>query len=90
LHPTPVIELNHAAAVSMTDGPGRALNLLDALAARNDLRAYHLFSALRADLLKRLGRNQEAADAYRNALGLAKLEPERRWLAKRLDQLGCE
>jgi RNA polymerase sigma-70 factor (ECF subfamily) len=88
LHPSPVVELNHAAAVSMVDGPGRALDLLDALAARGGLVDYHLLPAVRADLLRRLGRRAEAQDAYRAALALAKLDPERRLLARRLAELG--
>jgi RNA polymerase sigma-70 factor, ECF subfamily len=84
LHPSPIVELNHAAAVSMVDGPRRALDLLDALAARGGLADYHLLPAVRADLLRRLGRREEAKEAYRAALALAKLEPERRLLARRL------
>lgn len=87
LHPTPVIELNHAAAVSMVDGPAVALNLLDALAARGGLTLYHLLPAARAELLRRLGRPGEAEAAYRAALEVAKLAPERRWLAARLAEL---
>jgi RNA polymerase sigma-70 factor (ECF subfamily) len=87
LHPSPVVELNHAAAVSMVDGPARALDLIDALAARGSLVDYHLLPAVRADLLRRLGRREEAKDAYRAALTLAKLEPERRLLARRLAEL---
>src|SRR5260370_39806524 len=84
---SPVVELNHAAAVSMVDGPARALDLLDALAARGNLGDYHLLPATRAELLRRLGRDEEAKDAYRTALALAKLEPERRLLGKRLAEL---
>jgi RNA polymerase sigma-70 factor (ECF subfamily) len=88
LHPSPVVELNHAAAVSMVDGPARALDLLDALAARGGLDDYHLLPAVRADLLRRLERREEAKDAYRAALALARLEPERRLLARRLAEPG--
>jgi RNA polymerase sigma-70 factor, ECF subfamily len=87
LHPSPVVALNHAAAVSMVDGPQKALNLVDALAAREHLAGYHLLPAVRADLLRRLDRIAEAQDAYRAALALVRLEPERRWLAKRLAEL---
>lgn len=87
LHPSPIVELNHAAAVSMVDGPGRSLDLLDALAARGTLADYHLLPAVRADLLRRLGRREEAQEAYRDALALAKLEPERRLLARRLAEI---
>jgi RNA polymerase sigma-70 factor, ECF subfamily len=88
IHPSPVIELNHAVAVSMVDGPARALDLLDALAARGGLDLYHLLPAVRADLLRRLGRRSEALEAYRAAIVAARLEPERRLLAKRLAALG--
>ena len=87
LYPSPVIELNHAVAVSMVDGPAHALALLDALSARGSLDGYHLLPAVRADLLRRLGRRDEARRAYEAALALAKLEPERRLLAKRLADL---
>ncbi len=87
LSPTPVVALNHAAAVSMVDGPQKALNLVDALAAREELGGYHLLPATRADLLRRLGRSKEAREAYRAALALVRLEPERRWLARRLTEL---
>jgi RNA polymerase sigma-70 factor (ECF subfamily) len=88
LYPSPVIELNHAAAVAMVDGPARALALLDALDARGALAGYHLVPAVRADFLRRLGRRDEAAAAYRTALAMAKLDPERRLLARRLVELG--
>ncbi len=87
LHPSPVVELNHAAAVSMVDGPARALDLLDALTARGTLADYHLLPAVRADVLRRLGRHEEARAAYRAALALAKLVPERRLLERRLAEL---
>jgi RNA polymerase sigma-70 factor (ECF subfamily) len=87
LHPTPVIELNHAVAVSMVDGPERALDLVDSLAARGAVREYHLLHAVRANLLQRLGRLDEARDAYQTALETAKLEPERRLLKERLARL---
>ena len=88
LHPSPVIELNHAAAIAMTDGPERALDLLDALAARGDLGLYQLLPAMRAELLRRLGRRDEAQHDYRRALSLARLGPERRWLERRLAESG--
>lgn len=88
LQPSPVIALNHAAAVSMVDGPQAALNLVDSLAAREKLNGYHLLPAVRADLLVKLGRGEEAKAAYREAIVLAKLAPERRWLQKRLGELG--
>ena len=88
LRPTPVVELNHAVAVAMVDGPARALDLLDALAARGSLSGYHLLPAARGELLARLGRDDDAATAYREALALARLEPERRLLGTRLAALG--
>jgi RNA polymerase sigma-70 factor (ECF subfamily) len=87
LQPSPVIALNHAAAISMVDGPQAALNLVDSLAAREKLNGYHLLPAVRADLLVKLGRLDEATAAYREAIALAKLAPERRWLEQRLKEL---
>jgi RNA polymerase sigma-70 factor (ECF subfamily) len=87
IHPTPVVELNHAVAVSMVDGPERALRLVDSIAKRGELKDYHMLPAVRADLLRRLGRRTEAAEAYRQALQSAELEPERRFLAARLAAL---
>ena len=84
---SPVVELNHAAAVAMVDGPARALDLIDALIARGELDGYHLLPAVRGNLLNRLGRREEAKDAYTQALALAKLEPERRLMAHRLAEL---
>jgi RNA polymerase sigma-70 factor (ECF subfamily) len=84
VRPSPVIELNRAAAVAMAEGPERGLAILDALEARGDLREYHLLPAARADLLRRLGRWSEAADAYRRALALVANAPERRFLDRRL------
>jgi len=87
LQPSPVVELNHAVAVSMVDGPERALELVDSLAARGTLDDYHLLAAARADLLRRLGRRAEARDAYHAAHAAARLEPDRRWLARRIAEL---
>jgi len=86
--PTPVVALNRAVAVAMSDGPAAALPLLDALAASRELREYHLLPAARADLLRRLGRTREAATAYREALALVGNEPERRFLMRRLAEVG--
>jgi len=82
-----VVELNHAVAVAMVDGPGQGLLLVDAIAARGDLRDYHLLHAVRADLLRRTGARDEAIVAYEKALGLAMLEPERRFLERRINEL---
>jgi len=87
INPTPVVELNRAVAVAMRDGPAAGLALVDAILSRGDLADYHLAHAARADLLRRLGRRDDARAAYERALDLAKQEPERRFLSKRLSQL---
>ena len=87
IHPSPVVELNHAVAVSMVDGPERALRLVDSIAKRGELDAYHMLPAVRADLLRRLGRREEAIEAYQRALKSVELEPERRFIAARLAEL---
>ena len=87
ISPSPVIELNHAAAVSMVDGPARALALIDALAARGGLNGYELLPAVRADLLRRLGRHDAARAAYLEATAATQLEPLRRLYARRLAEL---
>ena len=86
--PSPVVELNRAAAVAMRDGPLAGLALIDAILARGDLADYHLAHSARADLCRRLGRTAEAREAYERALGLARQEPERRFLERRLRELG--
>jgi len=85
--PSPVVELNRAAAIAMRDGPEVGLVLIDALLARGELNDYHLAHAARADLCRRLGRWQEAAAAYRRALELTRQMPERRFLERRLAEL---
>lgn len=87
INPSPVIELNHAAAVSMVDGPARALDLVDATAARGGLHGYELLPAVRADLLRRLDRNEEAREAYRAATDATQLEPLRRLYARRMREM---
>jgi RNA polymerase sigma-70 factor (ECF subfamily) len=87
ISPSPVIELNHAAVVSMVDGPARALELVDALAARGKLDGYELLPAVRADLLRRLGRRDAAREAYIAATAATQLEPLRRLYARRLAEL---
>jgi RNA polymerase sigma-70 factor, ECF subfamily len=84
LVPSPVVELNRAVAVAMADGPAAGLALVDALEASGKLANYHLLPATRADLLRRDGRMAEAAVAYRQALGLAGTDAERRYLSRRL------
>jgi RNA polymerase sigma-70 factor (ECF subfamily) len=87
INPSPVIELNHAAVVSMVDGPARALDLIDALQARGALDGYELMPAVRADLLRRLGRRGEARAAYRAATSATQLEPLRRLYARRMAEM---
>ncbi|MGT2439708.1 RNA polymerase sigma factor [Bradyrhizobium betae] len=87
INPSPVIELNHAAAVSMVDGPARALDLVDAITARGGLNGYELLPAVRADLLRRLGRQQDAREAYVAASEATQLEPLRRLYARRMREL---
>jgi RNA polymerase sigma-70 factor (ECF subfamily) len=87
ISPSPVIELNHAAAVSMVDGPARALDLIDALQARGGLDGYELLPAVRADLLRRLGRHDAARAAYEAATAATKLEPLRRLYARRMAEM---
>jgi RNA polymerase sigma-70 factor, ECF subfamily len=85
--PSPVIELNRAAAVAMRDGPPAGLALIEAILERGDLADYHLAHSARADLYRRLGRPNEAAEAYRRALSLVRQEPERRFLERRLAEV---
>jgi RNA polymerase sigma-70 factor (ECF subfamily) len=85
--PSPVVELNRAVAVAMRDGPAAGLALIDTILARGDLAGYHLAYAARADLCRRLGRTAEARAAYGQALEMARQEPERRFLARRLAEL---
>ncbi len=82
-----VVELNHAVAVAMVDGPEAALFLVDAIHARGELSDYHLLYAVRADLRRRVGKIDAAVRDYRRALALATLEPERRFIRKRLAEL---
>jgi len=82
--PGPVVELNRAVAVAMAEGPVAGLALVDALAASGTLTGYHLLPATRADLLRRLGRWDEAVVAYREARALAGTDAERRYLDRRL------
>jgi RNA polymerase sigma-70 factor (ECF subfamily) len=90
ISPSPVIELNHAAAVSMVDGPARALALIEALVARGGLKGYELIPAVRADLLRRLGRRDAAREAYLAASAATQLEPLRRLYARRLAELDAQ
>jgi RNA polymerase sigma-70 factor (ECF subfamily) len=83
--PSPVVALNQAVAIAMWRGPEVALPLVDQLAG--ELADYHLWYAARADLLRRLGRDREAKDAYRAALERVGSDPERRFLERRLHSL---
>jgi RNA polymerase sigma-70 factor (ECF subfamily) len=84
---SPVIALNRAVAVAMRDGPEAGLKLIDAILVGGALQSYHLAHAARADLNLRLGRKAEARAAYLKALELAQLEPERRFIERRLREL---
>jgi len=88
MEPSPVVELNRAAAVAMRDGPAAGLELIDAILGRGQLVDYHLAHSARADLYRRLGMTEEARASYRDALALAEQEPVRRFLEKRLGELG--
>ena len=87
INPSPVVELNRAVAVAMRDGPEQGLELVDAILARGDLVDYHLAHSARAELLRRLERTEQAIAAYHQALTLVKLEPERRFLERRIAAL---
>ena len=84
LQPSPVVELNRAAAIAMAEGPLEGLRLLDELEQRRELRSYYLLPAARGDLSRRLGDWTAAAEAYRQALALVSNETERRFLTRRL------
>jgi len=87
LMPSPIVSLNRAVAVAMAKGPQPALELIDELAATGELDEYHLLHAARADMLRRLGANEEAAESYKTALNLASNDSERRFLERRLREL---
>ena len=88
LQPSPVIELNRAVALAMRDGEQAGLEEIDRLLATGELDGYHLAHAARADLLRRLGRREQAIAAYRQALALAQQGPDRQFLKRRLEELG--
>jgi len=85
--PSPIVELNRAVAVAMRDGPAAGLALIEAILARGELRDYHLAHAARADLCRRLGRGADARASYERAIALARQQPERRFLERRLAEL---
>jgi RNA polymerase sigma-70 factor, ECF subfamily len=86
-NPSPVVELNRAVAVAMRDGPQAGLTLIDGILARGELEDYYLAHAARADFYRRLGEVEQARAAYEKALGLARPEVARRFLARRLNEL---
>ncbi|HEX9181519.1 MAG TPA: RNA polymerase sigma factor [Burkholderiales bacterium] len=87
IEPSPVVELNRAVAVAMRDGPAAGLALVDLILARGDLADYHLAHSARAELCRRLGRNDDARASYERALALTHQEPEQRFLRRRLADL---
>jgi RNA polymerase sigma-70 factor, ECF subfamily len=89
IDPSPVVELNHAVAVAMLEGPEAGLALVDAIIARGELSDYHLAHSAQADLNRRLGHIDEARAAYERALSLVKQGPERRFLERRLAEMSA-
>ena len=87
LMPSPIVSLNRAVAVAMAKGPQPALDLIAELAASGELDDYHLLHAARADMLRRMGSNDEAAASYETALRLASNDSERRFLERRLNEV---
>jgi RNA polymerase sigma-70 factor (ECF subfamily) len=87
VQPSPIVSLNRAVAIAMVDGPRRGLSLVNELAEGGELKDYHLLHAARADLLRRVGENEEAAKSYELALTLVTNESERRFLEKRLREV---
>jgi RNA polymerase sigma-70 factor (ECF subfamily) len=87
LSPTPVVALNHAVAVAMSEGLSLGLAMIDALGASGELDSYYLFHAARADIVRRLGHRDQASDAYQRALALATNQVERSYLTRRLREV---
>jgi RNA polymerase sigma-70 factor (ECF subfamily) len=90
IQPSSIVSLNRAVALAMVNGPKSGLVILDILSAANDLENYHLLHASRADLLRRLGMNESAAQSYSRALELATNESERRFLQRRLKEMQAQ
>jgi RNA polymerase sigma-70 factor, ECF subfamily len=86
-HPSPVVELNRAVAVAMRDGPAAGLSLIEAILKRGDLEDYYLAYSALADLNRRLGKTTEARAAYQQSLKLARQEPARRFLERRVEEM---
>jgi len=87
IQPSPVVELNRAVAIAMSEGLEQGLSLIDDLLARDQLSQYHLAHSARAELCRRLGRIPEARASYEKALALAGQEADRRFLARRMEEL---
>ena len=87
IHPSPVARLNRAVAIAMRDGPEAGLTHIDAVLAHGELANYYLAHSARADMCRRLGRTAEARASYEKALALTQQEPERQFLARRLEEL---
>jgi RNA polymerase sigma-70 factor (ECF subfamily) len=87
VQPTPIVTLNRAVAVGMVEGPRSALTLIDDLARQGELENYHLLHATRADLLRRMGKTEDAAGSYQQALALVTNDSERRFLERRLREV---
>ena len=88
IQPSPVISLNRGVAIAMTYGPRAGLDVIEQIAATNELDSFHLLHAARADLLRRLGDHLAAAMSYRRAISLATNGSERRYLERRLSEMG--
>ncbi len=84
---SPVISLNHAVAVAMSEGMGKGLAMIDELGSSGELDSYHLYHAARADLLRRAGSRDKALEAYERALSLTSNAVERRYLRRRVAEL---
>jgi RNA polymerase sigma-70 factor (ECF subfamily) len=87
IQPSPVVQLNRAVAMALRDGPVAGLAHLDAVLEHGELANYYLVHSARADMYRRLGRTAEPRASYEKALALVRQEPERRFLARRLDEL---
>ena len=85
--PSPIVALNRAVAVAMVNGPQAGLELIDAIDASGKLDGYHLLHSARADLLRRMGSNEESAKAYLQALDFVTNDSERRFLERRLREV---
>lgn len=89
INPSPIVELNRAVAVAMSDGPEAGLEQIDAILERGELTDYHLAHSARAELCRKLGRTKESRASWERALTLAQQEPERRFIERKIDELGA-